>query len=145
MIRAGLLKINSRQFVGLVIFCSWLALAIAGVTPANASEKKEGESSGGLVRHTIWIPLISPGTQTVIKTIPIIIEIHSTTDEAKNYFTERMPIIQDSYISRLYGKVFSNIGHDTLVDMIDKAVDAVTPEEYHGLYSVSVQINPKPQ
>ncbi len=127
------------------VLFAWSFLVMAVAAPATASEKKEGESSGGMVRHSIWVPLISPGTQTVLKTITVIIEIHATTDEAKNFFTDRMPLIQDGYLSAVYGKAFTNIGHDVLVGLLDHAVDVIAGDKFQGQYNITVQINPKPQ
>ena len=120
--------------------CALLILFAAG--PAGAEEKKE---TGGLVRHTIMVPLLKKSTQTVVKIIPVIVELTATTDEAKNYFTDRMATLQDAYIQATYGKIFSDIGYDMIAKILEAAVDTVAIEEIKGQYTVNIRVNVRPQ
>ena len=120
--------------------CARLILLAAG--PAGAEEKKE---TGGLVRHTIMVPLLKKSTQTVVKIIPVIVELTATTDEAKNYFTDRMATLQDAYIQATYGKIFSDIGYDMIAKILEAAVDTVAIEEIKGQYTVNIRVNVRPQ
>ena len=120
--------------------CALLILLAAG--PAGAEEKKE---TGGLVRHTIMVPLLKKSTQTVVKIIPVIVELTATTDEAKNYFTDRMATLQDAYIQATYGKIFSDIGYDMIAKILEAAVDTVAIEEIKGQYTVNIRVNVRPQ
>ena len=120
--------------------CALLILIAAG--PAGAEEKKE---TGGLVRHTIMVPLLKKSTQTVVKIIPVIVELTATTDEAKNYFTDRMATLQDAYIQATYGKIFSDIGYDMIAKILEAAVDTVAIEEIKGQYTVNIRVNVRPQ
>ena len=122
------------------VVCALLVLSAA--CSARAEEKKE---VGGLVRHTIMVPLLKKDSQTVLKIMPIIVEVHATTDEAKNYLTDRMASLQDAYIQATYGKIYSDVGYDMIAKILEGAVDTVASEEIRGQYSVNIRVNVRSQ
>ena len=126
----------------IVSVCCLLALLSAAPLPSRAEEKAE---SGGLVRHVIMVPLVDRGRGSILKTVPIIIEIHASTDTAKNFLTERMATLQDSYMQAAYGKVFSDVDYGTLTHVLTEAVDSVAGEDLKDQYTISIQVNVKPK
>ncbi len=111
-------------------------------TPALSEEKKE---AGGLVRHTIMVPLLKKSSNDIVKIIPIIIEVHAETDEAKNFLTDRMATLQDAYIQATYGKIFNDIGYDKLAKILEDAVNSVVIDDIKGQYTITIRVNVRPQ
>ncbi len=123
-----------------LIISALFSLVVA--TTAMAEEKKE---VGGTVKHTIMVPIIKKNTQDVVKIMPIIIEVHAETDEAKNYLVDRMPILQDAYMQATYGKLYTDIGYDAIAKILEAAVDSVATAELKGQYRATIRVNVRPQ
>ncbi len=124
------------------IFFAIIISAIIMATPALSEEKKE---AGGLVRHTIMVPLLKKSSNDIVKIIPIIIEVHAETDEAKNFLTDRMATLQDAYIQATYGKIFNDIGYDKLAKILEDAVNSVVIDDIKGQYTITIRVNVRPQ
>jgi len=122
------------------VFCALFVLAAAW--PAVAEEKAE---PGGLIRHVIMVPLIERATKAIVKTVPIIIEIHATTDGAKNYLTDRMVSLQDAYLQATYGKTYTDVDYGSLTRALEGAVDTVAADDLKGQYAITIQVNVKPK
>ena len=127
-----------RRAAGAV--CALLILTLTGL--AHAEEKKE---TGGMVRHSIMVPLVDKKTNSILKTVPVIVEINSTTAEAKNFFTDRMPILQDAYMQATYGKVYTDVSEGVLSKALEDAVNSVAGEEYKDQYSITIRVNVRPK
>ena len=120
-----------------------LSLLLTAITAADAEEKK-GES-GGTTKHTLMVPVMKKGTQSVQKIIPIIIEVHSETDAAKNFLDDRMPILQDGYLQATYGKITTETTYDEITHIISAVVKSLAPEELRENYTFLIRANVKPQ
>ena len=120
----------------------WTLAAVLAAGPAGAEEKVE---VGGLVRHSIMVPLIDRTSKAIVKTVPVIIEVHATTDGAKNFLTDRMASVQDAYIQATYGKTFTDVDYGSLSHALEDAVDEIAGDEYKGQYTISIQVNVKPK
>ena len=126
----------------LAIAVLWGVLAALPAGPAAAEDKAE---PGGLIRHIIMVPLMDRATNVVVKTVPIIVEIHANTDPAKNFLTDRMATIQDAYMQAAFGKLFTDVDYGVLLRVLGGAVDDVAGPDYKDQYTVTVQVNVKPK
>ncbi|MEI7608269.1 MAG: hypothetical protein WCJ64_12910 [Rhodospirillaceae bacterium] len=129
------------RYLAVVIFS--LALVIPAMTSATAEEKKA--EAGGTTKHTLMVPVMKKGTQAVQKIIPIIIEVHSETDAAKNFLDERMPILQDGYLQATYGKITTDTTYDEITHLVSNVVMALAPDDLRDSYHFLIRANVKPQ
>ena len=126
----------------LAVAVVWILLTVLAAGPAAAETVAE---PGGVIRHIIMVPLLDRATNMVVKTVPIIVEIHADTDPAKNYLTDRMATIQDAYMQAAFGKLYTDVDYGMLLQVLGGAVDDVAGPDYKGQYTVTVQVNVKPK
>ena len=132
-----------RPFCRVVtVVCISLALVI--VSPLRA-EAEEQPQVGGLVRLSIMVPVLDKHSGEIQKIAPVMIDIHATTDDAKNFLTDRMASIQDAYMMATYGKVNTDTGYDQLIKIIQSATDRFVGDDYKGQYTIDVRVNVRKQ
>ena len=124
----------------LALFCAFFVAVAAW--PGGAEEKAE---VGGMIRHVIMVPLIDRSSKVIVKTVPIIIEIHATTDGAKMFLADRMVSLQDAYIQATYGKTYTDVDYGSLSHALEAAVETVASDDIKDQYTMSIQVNVKPK
>ena len=121
-----------------------LAMLAAMPGPAAASEGGKGAESN-LVRMSVMVPLIKPGTQDVMRIMPILIDLTADTPEAKDRVVTLMPKLQDTFIGGTYGKVYTNWGYDRIQALIQSLTEGVVGAEFKDHIHVSIRVNVRPQ
>ena len=129
-----------RRLAMAVLVC--LMLVCAGVARA---EEKKGHEAGNLIRTTVMVPLLNPGTTDIARILPVTIEVNFDSEEAKNAMVNSIPKLQDAYIQGTYGKAYTNWGYDSLQNLFTKITLDMAPGDIRSQVHVSIRLNVKQQ
>lgn len=122
-----------------------LALLALAAGPAWAEGKEKDKEPGNLIRTTVMVPLLNPGTTDIARILPIAIDINFDTEEAKNTMVNSIPKLQAAYIEGAYGKIFTNWGYDRIQNLFKGITEELAGEDVKNLVHVTIRLNPKQQ
>ena len=112
-------------------------------TPLHAEGKKHEE--GNLIRITMMTPIIDAKLGTIIRIMPIVIDMNIDTAEAKAVLVDQMPRIQDAYLQGSYGKITNTWGYDKIQELLRAVTDELAGPDIKDLIHITVRINVKQQ
>ncbi len=121
-----------------------LALALAA-GPVWAEGKGKDKEAGNLIRVSVVVPLLNPGTTEIARLLPVAIDVNFDSEEAKNTMVDSIPKLQAAYIEGTYGKVFTDTGYNRLQNLFETITKKMAGDDVADQVHLTIRLNPKQQ
>jgi hypothetical protein len=121
-----------------------VVLGVPALCGTARAETKPHEL-GNLIRMSVMVPLLTPGTSDIARILPVSIDLMFDTPDAKDTMINSIPRLQDAYLQGTYGKVYTNWGYDRIQNLLKTITDRMVGEDIRDQVHLAIRLNVKQQ
>ena len=125
-----------------------LAVVLAMAAPAlcrPAQAEPKPHELGNLIRLSVMVPLLNPGTSDIARILPVSIDLLFDSPDAKDTMINSIPKLQDAYLQGTYGKVYTDWGYDRIQSLLKSITDRMVGDDIRDQVHLAIRLNVKQQ